>query len=157
MSIQYELFNPLNPNLNQHLICSTKTPQLCYKLESTSLRSLCFLLGLWHLSWRPWWWESTVNRLSFYTELLYEMIIDSEKEILAGGAFVEGSIGKTAASSENMAFILKCNFTSPSTDNNLLFCCNNGCLPLYPVGWPVWNNWVTGKVTGNLKRQGGKL
>ncbi len=59
----------------------------------------------------------------------------------------------TAASSENMAFILKCNFTSSSTDNNRLFCCNNGWPLLYPFGQPVWNNWLAGKVTGNLKRQ----
>lgn len=78
------------------LICSTKTPQLCYKLESSSLRSIRFLLGLWYLSWRPWWWESTVNRLSFYPELLlYKMIIDSEKKILAGALLCLGSIGKT--------------------------------------------------------------
>lgn len=80
MPIHNQHFNPLNPNPNKHLICSTKTPQLCYKLESSSLRSICFLLGLWYLSWRPWWWESTVNRLSFYTELLLYKIIDSEKK-----------------------------------------------------------------------------
>lgn len=81
MPIQYHHFNPLNSNHNQHLICATKTPQLCYKLESSSLRSIRFLLGLWYLSWRPWWWESTVNRLSFYPGLLlYKIIIDSEKK-----------------------------------------------------------------------------
>lgn len=155
--IQNQHFNPLNPNPNKHLICSTKTPQLCYKLESSSLRSIRFLLGLWYLSWRPWWWESTVNRLSFSTELLlYKIITDSEKNP-CWGAFVEGSIGKTAASPENMAFIQKCNFTTSSTDNNRLFCHDNGCLPLYPVGRPVWNSWVAGKVTGNLKRQRGEL
>lgn len=139
------------------LICTTKTPQLCYKLESSSLRSIRFLLGLWYLSWRPWWWESTVNRLSFYPELLlYKIIIDSEKKNPCWGSFVLGVYRKnstTAASSENMAFILKCNFTSSSTDNNRLFCSNNGWPLLYPFGWPVWNNWVAGKVTGNLKRQ----
>lgn len=157
MPIHNQHFNPLNPNPNKHLICSTKTPQLCYKLESSSLRSIRFLLGLWYLSWRPWWWESAVNRLSFYTELLLYEIIDSEKKNPCWGAFVVGSIGKTAASSQNMAFILKCNFTSSSTDNNHLFCSNNGCLPLCPVGRPVWNNGVAEKVTGNLKRQRGKL
>lgn len=160
MPIQNQHFNPLNPNPNQHLICSTKTPQLCYKLESSSLRSIRFLLGLWYLSWRPWWWESTVNRLSFYPELLlYKIIIDSEKKsllgIFCGGVYRKHST--TAASSENMAFILKCNFTSSSSDNNPLFCCNNGCQSLYPFGRPVWNNWVAGKVTGNLKRQRRKL
>lgn len=72
------------------LICSTKTPQLCYKLESSSLRSIRFLLGLWYLSWKPWWWESTVNRLSFYPELLYKIIIDSEKKNPCWGSFVLG-------------------------------------------------------------------
>lgn len=135
-------------------ICYTKTS------ECSSLRSIPFLLGLWYLSWRPWWWESTVNRLSFYPELLlYKIIIDSEKKsllgIFCGRVYRKNST--TAASSENMAFILKCNFTSSSADNNHLFCCNNGCPPLYQFGRPVSNNWVAGKVTGNLKRQREKL
>ncbi|MEQ2184476.1 hypothetical protein GOODEAATRI_008349 [Goodea atripinnis] len=35
------------------LIYLTKTPQLCYKLEPNTLRSIRFLLGLWYLSGRP--------------------------------------------------------------------------------------------------------
>lgn len=86
--IQSQHFNPLNPNPNKHLICSTKTLQLCYK--RISLRSIRFLLGLWYLSWRPWWWESTVNRFSFSAELLlYKIITDSEKNP-CWGAFVDG-------------------------------------------------------------------
>lgn len=72
------------------LICSTKTLQLCYKPESRFLRSIRFLLGLWHLSWRPWWWESTVNRLSFFPELLlYKIIIDFEKNPCRGSFVLE--------------------------------------------------------------------
>ena len=79
------------------LICSTKTPQLCYKLKSSSLRSISFLLGLWYLSWRPWWWESTVNRLSFFLELLlYKIIMDSEKNT-CWASFVVGVYGKNRA------------------------------------------------------------
>lgn len=144
------------------LICSTETPQLCYKLESSSLWSISFLLGLWYLSWRPWWWESTVNRLSFFPELLlYKIIMGSEKKSLLGLFCAWGSIGKTEYNSsffsENLAFTLKCNFTSSSTDNSRLFCCNSDCLLLYLFGQPVWNNWVARKVTGNLNRQRGKL
>lgn len=68
------------------LICSTKTPQLSYMLHSSppEVKSL-FYPGLWHLSWRPWWWETTVNRLSFFLKLLlYKIIIDLEKKSLLG-------------------------------------------------------------------------
>lgn len=63
------------------LICSTKTPQLSYMLHSSPPEvKLLFYPGLWHLSWRPWWWETTVNRLSFFLKLLlYKIIIDLEK------------------------------------------------------------------------------
>lgn len=85
-------------------------------------------------------------------------LLQNLKKNLAGALLCLGYKGKnitTAASSENMAFILKCNFTSSLTDNNHPFYCNNGCLLLYPFGWPVGNNQVARKVTGNLKRQRG--
>lgn len=95
------------------LICSTKTPQLPYMLHSSppEVKSL-FYPGLWHLSWRPWWWETTVNRLSFFLKLLlYKIIIDLEKNP-CWALLCLGTIGKrkkeknkstTAASWETLA------------------------------------------------------
>lgn len=138
------------------LICSTKTPQLSYMLHSSppEVKSL-FYPGLWHLSWRPWWWETTVNRLSFFLKLLlYKIIIDLEKNP-CWALLCLGTIGKRKKKKNRVQQQLlekpwpplKCNFTSSSTSNDHLFCCNNGCPLLYPFGRPVWNNQVARKVT----------
>lgn len=148
------------------LICSTKTPQLCYMLHSSppEVKSL-FYPGLWHLSWRPWWWETTVNRLSFFLKLLlYKIIIDLEKNP-CWGSFVLRDYRKekekkkqstTAASWETLAstemqFHKLLNKQRPSI---LLQQWLSASIPIWPTGVEQSSGKKGDKkVTHNLKKQ----
>lgn len=147
------------------LICSTKTPQLSYMLHSSTpeVKSL-FYPGLWHLSWRPWWWETTVNRLSFFLKLLlYKIIIDLEKNP-CWALLCLGTIGKrkkkkqstTAASWETLAST-EMQFHKPLNKQRLSILLQQWLSASIPI-WPTGVEQSGGKkgdkkVTHNSKKQ----
>lgn len=118
------------------LIYSTKPPQLCNKLQPGSLRSMCCLLRLWHLSWRPSWWKRA--QLIDFLFSPWDIVVKKYYKFWVGGrdpcrgSFVLEVFRKTTTQQQ----LLK--KTWPSQWNaiftsfyNHLLCCNVGRMLLH--------------------------